>query len=320
MNRTWRALGVDDAEAIADLLAATEDIEPTGEHYSVADVREELTAPNVRLGDGSVSVWDGARLVGYALAVPREAANPEHRMRVEMAVHPEFRDAEPAKQLLDWLERTAPVLHAETFPNARLELHARVYDSQRWYASVLDAGGFAEARSFATMRADMDELPPRPDLPSTLRLARYDPAYEDATREAVNDAFSGHWGMTPYSPELWRHRMIGSPAFRPETSFLLLGEDGEVGSFVLSAFYAAEFEVTRVREVLIAYVGTRAVLRGQGVATALLAHTLDVAREQGYERAALEVDESNAYNALDIYRRCGFEVTQRVYAWVRPLS
>jgi ribosomal protein S18 acetylase RimI-like enzyme len=319
MNRTWRAVAVDDAEAIADLLHAMEDVEPTGEHYSADDVRDELTAPNVRLADGSVSVWDGPRLAAYAVAVPREAANPEHRMRVELAVRPEYRDAELGKQLLEWLERTACVLHAETFPDARLELHARVYESQRWYASVLEAGGFAEVRSFATMRAELDELPPRPYLPSTLRLAGYEPAYENVTRDAVNDAFSGHWGMTPYSPELWRHRMIGSPAFRPETSFLLLRDGGEVGAFVLSAFYEAEFEVTGVREVLIAYVGTRSALRGQGVATALLAHTLVVAREQGYERAALEVDESNAHNALDIYRRCGFEVTQRVYAWVRPL-
>ncbi|GAB2988819.1 GNAT family N-acetyltransferase [Amycolatopsis acidiphila] len=319
MNRTWRAVTVDDAEAIADLLEAAEAVEPTNEHYSAEDIRDELTVPNVRLADGSVSVWDGPRLVGYAMAVPREAANPEHRMRVELAVHPEYRDVELGKQLLEWQERTAQALHAKTFPNARLELHARVYESQQWYASVLQAAGFAMARSFATMRAELEKLPPRPELPPSLRLVGYEPAYEDPTREAVNDAFSGHWGMTPYSPELWRHRMIDGPAFRPRTSFLLLTEDGEVGSFVLSAFYQAEMEVTGVREVLIAYVGTRSALRGHGVATALLAHTLVAARDQGYERAALEVDESNAHNALDIYRRCGFEVTQRVHAWVRPM-
>jgi mycothiol synthase len=319
MNRTWRPISVDDAEAIADLLKAAEAVEPTNEHYSTEDIRDELTAPNVRLTDGSTSVWEGSRLVGCALAVPREAANPEHRMRIELEVHPEYRDAEVGKQLIEWLARTGSALHAETFPEAPLELHARVYESQRWNTELLRAGGFAQARSFATMRVDLADLPPRPDLPEGLLLVRYDSGYEDAARDAVNDAFAGHWGMAPYSAELWRHRMVGSPAFRPETSFLLLTEDGEVGSFVLSAFYTSEADATGVREVLVSYVGTRSALRGRGVATALLAHTLVVAREQGYERAALEVDESNAHNALDIYRRCGFEVTERVYAYVRPM-
>ncbi|MBB2935893.1 ribosomal protein S18 acetylase RimI-like enzyme [Amycolatopsis bartoniae] len=488
MNWTWRALSVEDAGAIAELLHAAEAVEPTHEHYSVDDVREELTAPNVRLPDGSTSAWDSGRLIGYAMAVPREEANPEHRMRVELQVHPECREL--GKPLIEWLLATAPKLHSQTFPQAPLELHARSHENQRWYAALLTEAGFTRSRSFATMRADLrgagfgpdsggaalvraglgldssaaalgraglgpassaadlgpggsdgaaldpgessladlapadigradlgpaelgraelgradlgpmgpgaaalgpvgsgaaDSSPVNsgpPDLgpvdtgraglgpdsggadlgpgessladlgmadigradfgpadlaradlgpagsgaavvphelPADLRLAGYAPEHEEATRLALNEAFRGHWGMAAYSPELFRHRVTGSPVFRPESSFLLLSDAGEVASFVLSAFYESDAEATGVRELQVSYVGTRAASRGRGVATALLAHTLRVAREQGYERAALGVDESNAHNALNIYRRVGFEVSDRQHAYIRRI-
>jgi hypothetical protein len=99
-----------DAEAVAELLTAAEAAEPTGERYRTEDVREELTAPNVRLAEGSVSVWEGS---------PREAANPGHRMRVELLVHPAFRDADIGARLADWCARTAPVLYASIHPERR---------------------------------------------------------------------------------------------------------------------------------------------------------------------------------------------------------
>ncbi|GAA4662066.1 GNAT family N-acetyltransferase [Amycolatopsis dongchuanensis] len=319
MDEIWRPLTAGDAEPVAGLLRAAEAVEPTHEHHSVEDVREELTAPNVRLRDGSTSVWSGERLLGYAMAVPRVEANPEHRMRVELQLHPDHRESGLGERLVGWLLRTGPQLHAQTFPDADLELHGRAHENQRWYARLLEANGFARLRSFATMRMDLGEQPvPRP-LPGELRLAGYAPEHDEAIRDALNDTFAGHWGMTAYSPELFRHRVTGSPAFRPETSFLLLGEHGEVAAFVLSAFYESDAAATGVRELLVSYVGTRGELRGRGIATALLTHTVTVAREQGYERATLGVDESNAHNALGVYQRVGFEVTDRAYAYVRPV-
>jgi ribosomal protein S18 acetylase RimI-like enzyme len=268
---------------------------------------------------GSTSAWDGDRLVAYVLVVPREAANPAHRMRIESLVHPEYRDAAVGARLIEWCVRTAVPLHEQAFPDASLELHARAYESQRWYAGVLNANGFERKRSFATMRADLGPQSAEPELPAELRLVRFEDTYDEAARLAVNDTFAGHWGSTPYSPELWRHRTTGSPAFRPELSSLLLAGNGEVSAFVLCAFYEEDAMVSGVREVLVSFVGTRAALRGRGIATALLLHTLAEARKQGYERAALGVDMNNANNALDIYRRCGLEVVNREHAYVRSM-
>jgi GNAT superfamily N-acetyltransferase len=301
------------------MVTVAEAVEPTGEYYSAEDMHEELVAPNVRLAEGSISAWDGDQLVGYLLVVPREAANPEHRMRIASLVHPEYRKTDVGARLIDWCAHAAVPLHEQAFPGASLELHARAYESQRWYAGVLNAGGFRRKRSFATMHADLGTLPRRPELPGDLRLVRFEDAYDDATRLAVNDTFAGHWGSTPYSPALWRHRTTGSPAFLPDLSFLLLAGDGEVSAFVLCAFYEGDTAVSGVREVLVSYVGTRAALRGRGIATALLGHTLIAARAHGYERAALGVDMDNANNALEIYRRCGFEVVNREHVYVRPV-
>ncbi|MFF0145430.1 GNAT family N-acetyltransferase [Amycolatopsis sulphurea] len=74
--------------------------------------------------------------------------------------------------------------------------------------------------------------------------------------------------------------MTGSKDFRADLSFLLLtpGRD-RVQAFVLSAFHPADAEGTGVRELYVHYIGTRAEARRRGLASALLAYTLQEARK-----------------------------------------
>ena len=42
-------------------------------------------------------------------------------------------------------------------------------------------------------------------------------------------------------------------------------------------------------------------------------------REEGYERAALDVDSGNPTGALGLYERAGFGVTRRSVTWSKPV-
>jgi ribosomal protein S18 acetylase RimI-like enzyme len=321
MDFVWRPLTLDDAQSLAELFAEAEALDPIGEHYSAEDLREELTGPHVDLAEGSTSAWDGGKLVAYAVVSVRDAADPVHQVRIESLVRPGYRDDAIGEYLVDWFSRAGARRHERTFPGAPLELHAGAAETQRWYAGVLEAGGFHHARSFVKMRADLDDLPPTPPLPEDHRLVRFEQKYDELTRQARNDTFSGHWGSTMISRETWRHGLTGSKDFQPELSFLLLPPAGdEVVAFVLSAFYASDAAATGVRELYVSNVGTRAPLRGRGVATALLGHTLAEATARGFQRSSLGVDVDNASRALGIYERCGYRVTQSWAGYVRALT
>jgi ribosomal protein S18 acetylase RimI-like enzyme len=170
------------------------------------------------------------------------------------------------------------------------------------------------------MRVDLATAPTASELPGGLRLVRFEDKYDEPTRHARNDTFADHWGSTVQSPRAWRHLVTGSSSFRPDLSFLLLSPHrDEVAAFALSEFFASDAEATGVRELHLSHVGTRAALRGRGVATALLGHTMAEARAAGFHRASLGVDVDNAYDALAIYRRCGFEIAERWFGYVLPV-
>ncbi|WIX78711.1 GNAT family N-acetyltransferase [Amycolatopsis carbonis] len=320
MELTWRPLTLGDAEQLATVFAAAEEVDRTGEHYTAADLREEMQGPDLDLALASTGAWAGDRLVSYAAIRRRDAADPVHMPRVEAMTHPEFRTAEVAAHLTPWFLDAGKRVHERAFPDAPLELHAGAHENEHWYLDALARAGFRRARSFVEMRADLRSLPPARPLPAEYEVVAFDERYDDLTRVARNATFSGHWGSAELSPEAWRHRITGAKDFRGDLSFLLLtpAHDAVVG-FVLSAFHPADFAGTGVRELYVDYVGTLSELRGRGVATALLGHTLAHARGAGFERSALSVDTDNAYSAVGIYERCGYEVADTYYGHVLPI-
>ncbi|GAA4531214.1 GNAT family N-acetyltransferase [Amycolatopsis samaneae] len=317
MDLTWRPLTLDDTPAMAGLVALMERAEPTGEHHDAADLREMLSSPNVDLATASTGGWDGDRLVATGVVLRRDAANPAHMVRFEALTHPECRDDALGEYLMSWFAETADQVHEKAFPGAPLELHAATHEGQRWLATTLERAGFRHLRSFVDMRADLAALPERPPLPEGVEPVPYEPRHDELTRLACNAAFDGHWGSTERSPETWRHLVTGRD-FLPELSFLVLSPaEDEVLAFVLSSYFASDEAVTGVRELHVSHVGTREPLRGRGIASALLRHTLAEAEKRGYERSSLGVDVDNAHRAVGVYERCGYRVDQSWKGYVR---
>lgn len=321
MDLTWRPLTLDDSEQLAGLFAAAQDVDRTGEHYSAEDLREELDAPNIDLPSGSIGAWAGDQLVSYGAIGRRDIADPVDMPRVEALTHPDFRTDEVAARLMTWFLDAGKRLHEKYFPQAPLELHATVHENEHWYAGTLTRSGYRRARTFVDMRADLAELPPVKPLPDGYELVGYEDRYDDLIREARNETFAGHWGSAFLSPEAWRHRITGSKDFQADLSYLVLTPSRDrVLGFVLTSFFASDAVATGVRELFVNYVGTRAELRGLGIASALLGHTLVQARAKGFDQSALAVDVNNSHSALGIYERCGYQVADTRYGYVLPVS
>ncbi|KDN23772.1 GNAT family N-acetyltransferase [Amycolatopsis rifamycinica] len=315
MDLTWRPLTLDDAPALARLYAAAEEADRTGDHFSAEDLRDELAAPNVDLARATVGAWDGDRLVGYGLILRRATADPVHMLRLQSVVHPEHRTDAVGTHLVEWFARTSRDVHERAFPGAPYELHHDSHQNEHWIADVLTRAGYTHGRTMVNMRVGLADLPPQPPLPDGFEAVPFDFEHDLAALEARNDTFADHWGSTSYEPDVWRHLVTGSKDFRPDLSFLILDDD-KVLAFVLSHHYASEFEATGIREHYATWVGTRAALRGRGVASGLLGHTLKAAKDAGFDRSALNVDVDNAHRALGVYERCGYRVEDEWHVYV----
>jgi len=315
MDLTWRPLTLDDVPALTSLYAAAEEIDRTGDHFSDEDLRDELVAPNVDLPRATIGAFAGDTLVGYGLIRRRDAANPVHMIRLQSVVHPEHRTDAVGTHLVEWLTRTSREVHERAFPGAPMELHHGQHQNERWIAGVLAGAGFTHQRTMVNMRVGLADLPPQPPLPEGITAEPFDFKHDLAALDARNDAFAGHWGSTVYGPDAWRHLVTGSKDFRPDLSFLVLDDD-KVLAFVLSHFYESEAAATGIREHYATWVGTREVLRGRGVASGLLGHTLLAAKAAGFDRSALNVDVDNAHRALGVYERCGFRVDDEWHVYV----
>ncbi|WP_271215670.1 GNAT family N-acetyltransferase [Streptosporangium carneum] len=320
MTFEWTPLAITGVSEWAELLAAVEAEDGTGEHHSQDDLVDELGLALLDLEDGTRAVWDGDRMVAFGAVYARQAADPVHLMRLWCAVHPDYRRRGLGGRLVDWAVQAARVIHERRFPGLPLELHAYVNDRNRWAGAVVTAAGLTPIRFFYDMGRGLDDPLPVGVMPEGLRVVPYAEDLDETAMRVRNEAFVDHWGSVPHTRESWRSMVVGAGAFSPEDSFVVQEESGRGVGLLITHYFEAETEITGVREAWIQIIGTLREWRGRGVAGALLAHALTEFRARGYHRAGLGVDVANSTGALGVYTRAGFEVKQRTTAYGIELS
>lgn len=320
MELTWRPLTVADTEVWAALLAAAERVDDTGAHYDSADLVEELADPELAADRDTLAVWAGGELVGYGLTRGVTGVlDGRYRVFCEGTVAPAWRRRGLGRQIMDWTLERAAGLVAERHPAAVGEVQLELVPGNLGQRALAGKYGFAPLRYYFGMLRDLPGPKLPVDVPAGLRLAGYDPAYDEAIRNAHNEAFADHWGFTPPSREKWRY-WTGQRAFRPEVSFLLLhdgaatGPADPVAAYLLTGEYEADTAASGVRQAYINLLGTRRAWRGRGAGRALLCRALTAFAEAGFQRAALHVDAANPTGALGLYERVGFTVERE---WAR---
>jgi GNAT superfamily N-acetyltransferase len=310
MTASWRPLTEADATEWVRLTEAVEAADRTGEHLSVDDFLELAESSRVALASGSVGVFDGDRMIASGEVWTQPGAIGEHRVRLEGRVHPDVRRTGLGARLLAELERLGHAEHRRVRPDLPLQLAVAGHETNEGKLALIAAAGYEPVRWFSYLACDLADEPPTPSFPDGVHLAPY-PDDDEPVRLAINEFFADHWGHHDYTVDTWRE-YVGGHMFRRDLSLLLCDDAGGIAAAVISNFYPEEFAQTGVRELWISDVGTRESLRGKGLATALLGHTLAKARAAGFDRAGLDVDAANPTGALGVYERCGL---RRISGW-----
>ena len=316
---TARPLTLDDAAAVADLLAAAEAVDDTGEHEDADDLAEWWGRELVDLPrDGRAVVTGDGTLVAWATSISQRSGREALRVWAEGRVHPGWRGRGIGTALVDWQVRRGTEQHAQFAPPGLPgRLVASAWPSMTSLARLLERRGFAVERLFASMQRPLDDLPAA-EPPAGFELVPFTWDRDDEVRRAHNAAFTEHHGSTERDETAWRTWFTGVKAFRPDLSVLALA-DGAVAGYALGYVYDADTRATGVRTLHLGQIGVLPGSRGRGVAGAAIAAALAAAAADGCGRAALDVDTENTTGAFALYERVGFRVTRTHHSWAYPV-
>ncbi|CAM5400660.1 N-acetyltransferase [Streptomyces spiroverticillatus] len=317
---TTRPLTRDAVPAWQDLHEAVERADRTGEHVGPAELAEALADPKLDLQQDSLALWEGPRMVAYAVLHTPHGAVDAARFGADAAVHPDWRRRGIGTRLVTWLAARAKDRYAADTELSALtgELLLDGKAGDEGLRKLAEKCGFTPVRWWFFMKHPLKEIEePRP-APDGTRLVPYDTPYDDATRQAHNDAFRDHWDFARFDTADWQTWVTGVSAFRPAMSRLLVAGD-EVVAYLLAEENEADTAATGSRDCHVGYLGTRRDWRGRGAAPALLSDLLRAAADAGYDTASLTVDTANPSGALGFYEQTGFVADRESVTYARPL-
>ncbi len=303
----------EDAAAVNDLLAAAETVDHTEEHYNVDDVLEELENPMIELSKDWLVVEADGQVVAHSRLLPRAPSDGSLSVSVDGTVHPAYRRRGIGSRLVPTMVTRASEYVRERGEELRQVITSSATSDNTDAASIFEKAGLRPERWSFVMLADLksgagSEVP---GLPEGYTLQTWDGIDHDETMDAHNRAFVGHPGFTPWSEEMWGQWVSESRSLRPSLSLLARDREGAIAAYIQTSEFDAVLEATGLREAYVAKVGTIPEHRRRGLAGVLLRIALERYREDGYDRAALDVDSENPTGALAIYERAGFRTTMR---------
>ena len=237
--------------------------------------------------------------------------------RLDGAVDPAWRRRGIGRLLLDHNERVARELAAREGAAAPV-LGSWSWESQLGDSALLRGSGFEPVRWFFDMvRPDLSDIPGL-ELPAGLEIRPIDMSLARRVWHADIEAFADHWGGFDHS-DANLQRWLDAPT--TDLSIWVVAFDGdEIAGGVINSIDEEQNAALGYRRGWLSSVFTRRAWRRRGLASALIARSLEVLRERGQDSAALGVDADNPSGALGLYEGLGFRVDQRAIAWRKGLS
>ena len=295
----FRTLTRDDAQAVTDLVAATElDVDGTVE-IDVSDVRVDWERPNFDLATMSVGVHHGDDLVAFAEV---------YRGRAEVEVHPTHRGRGIGIALMRWTWDAAR-------RDRRNEVSQIVSDAHGSAVALLKAHAYQVGHVSWILRIALDGDIAEPSLPDGLAIRDWRPGEDDrAVWRVIEDAFSEWPGRNEETPfDDWKATIADHEAVRPDTTPLVVDGDRIVG-VAIGMDYSSETS----NEGWVQQLAVNRDDRGRGLGRALLHETFRRFKAMGWDRAGLSTDSRTG--ALALYEHVGMHVDRSFTHWVKRLD
>ncbi len=308
LELTWRPLHAGDAGALFTLIEAIEDAEKVPQRTSREEVGELFVGSWKDPQRDTLGGFDheGA-LRAYAYVEIRPGDTRVVRAFLTGGVHPQWRGRGLGRAVLSWLEGRGRQKLVETGKELPARLAAFVQEGARDQRRLYAAAGFSPIRWYTDMRRDLALPIPSVRPPAGVRIVRWSPELDEATRQAHNTAFGDHWGSEPQTAESWRH---DPHHFAPGWSFVALdaaADEPTVVGYALSGRYEQDWAAQGFTCGYTDVLGVVPAWRGRGLAGLLLARTMNAYKRSRMQYACLGVDNANPTGAYGLYERWGYQ-------------
>jgi mycothiol synthase len=305
----YTARGLEPAEDIAAILSLTAaaDLVDAGFEDSIRSIIEE---------DWRSPRFDPARdaLVvlaadGSVVAEGECSGRPGAEVEAYARVHPVHRGRGIGAHFMDWSERRAS---DHVAAGAKPILRNSIPAEDPAAASLLRDRGYRRATVFQHLELSLRDLDPLPPVPDgvEIRPARV-PEDLTAIHDAMEEAFSAHFGFAPVPFEEWRAEWMDAPEVDPGL-FLVAWVGADLAGAALSMNAGPVGWVGDV--------GVRPAFRGRGIGEALMHATFATLAERGFADARLNVDAGNESGAVRLYERVGMTVRRAWHVYEKPLA
>ena len=291
----------EDAQATYELYAAVDQHDLGYVDLSAGDVADEMDEMDLAADAWLLHRSDAPHALPIAYAATTNRGNVVHRARV--AVHPDWRRRGIGAMLVGWLEARA----REQLPLAPDDAEVVIAgwakgasEPERRWAERL---GYHWARQFLRMRIDLAEPPPPPLWPPGITVRTFRLGQDEAAiHEALEDAFSDHWGHVPAPLD----DLVARTRKRDfDASLWFMALDGErVVATATNSTFPDDLG-------WISGLGTVRSHRRRGLARAILLHSFAEFWRRGQRSVALGVDADSLTGATALYESVEMRVDQR---------
>ena len=314
---TWRPMTAEDIPAWHRLLQDMATVDDPSERHTPEDLHDALFDGSWKDPSRDTVLGLDADGAARAFGLVEVPSGDVHTIRAFCwgGVHPQWRGRGTGRALLAWQEALGRERIASASTQGapgRVLVHAddHRHDERR----LLERAGFAQLRWFVELSRPLDDAPAPVAPGDGLRVVPFDSALSERVRHAHNEAFADHWGSEPRTREAWERTFLEGRHFRPGWSFVAL--DGEaVAGYCLTSAYEQDWPAQGYTAGWTDILGVRRAWRRRRVASALLTATMTALRDDGIERAELDVDTDNPSRALDLYTALGYRESRRTIVY-----
>ena len=277
------------------------------EHQEGLDVHNDLI---LALVDGQLVAY--TRMFEYT-----EKASRDRVYSLYGLTHPAWRGQGLGAALVRALEHRARCLAQANPPETSALVESFIVTKRPGAVALFEQLGYQQARNFVMMkRPDLENIPDLP-LPEGVETRQVLPEHYRLIWDASCEAFSEHWGYFDVGEDAYQ-AYLKAPEFQPHLWQVAWYGDqviGMVRSFINekeNARYGFRRGWTEDICVLKSW-------RGKGIASALIARSLQTLKERGMEHATLGVDVDNPTRALRLYQSLGYQIYQQEACYRKTL-
>jgi mycothiol synthase len=288
-----------DAQAVTDLINAADAHDYGDTDLTIEDVREQFAGVDLATDAWLLERRTDDAAVGVAFVESRAGV----KLIAFLYVHPAERGQGIGRELALLVEERGRALVADAPEGARVTLNGWIKGDSEPELCWARRLGFRRERSFLRMQIRMTEAPPSPSWPAGFELRTFRPGSDERiVFDAVEEAFSDHWGHVPGRLEEWLRRTERAD-FDPTLWFL--------------AFDGEQLAATSLCETMpdargwVSSLAVRRPWRHRGLARAILLASLGEFWRRGRPTVALGVDAQSLTGATRLYESVGMSVRER---------